>query len=312
MCLKKRKPFGVQIVGMLLAGCLAWQANSYSFDTRLDVSTRADYRSGESARYQYRLRFYPQLVFSDTNWSLNGFAVTGDEFASSYNTFGADEDHRFYLRRIYLRHETQNGKTEFGSIPPYKGRVSSTGLSKDGWITGIRQVYNRSPGTKIEWVIGQLTYLDQPNAFSHLEEINYLEFELSSQFNALWGYEFGMERMVERNFARGELRHQLADDQYVVLELVNRLDNHNSKVVLSLEGPGDIWGGDVEYFWYYSYTSRGFGARAELTEDFVDYGHAMTLELDGAFLKSDVIDWFTKLELNEGQQRFQLGLKAKL
>ena len=34
----------------------------------------------------------------------------------------------------------QMGKTELGIIPTYKGRVSSTGLSKDGWITGIRHV----------------------------------------------------------------------------------------------------------------------------------------------------------------------------
>ncbi|BDX07083.1 hypothetical protein MACH26_26040 [Planctobacterium marinum] len=291
---------------------LSFSSNAQVFNSKTDVSTRADYRSEKAPRYQYRVRFYPQLTFENSLWSLNGFAVTGDSFASSYNTFGADETHHFHFRRLYLRHQNEQGKTEIGVIPTYKGRVSSTGLSKDGWITGVRQVYQRSPDTQIEWVIGELNDAGDPDFWEGGKNLNYGEFELSSRFNAITGFELGLEHMLSNNFARGEITHKLSDAHLVSFELINRLDNHRSKVVLSLAGETHLLEENIEYFAYYSYTSDGFGERAELTEDFVDYGHAVTLEIEGQFLPEWGLDWFSKLELNEGQQRFQLGLKFKL
>ena len=301
----------LRIVSFLFV-VIGFTVKAQVFDSKIDLSSRADYRSEKSPRYQYRVRLYPQLMFQDNLWSLNGFAVTGDNFASSYNTFGADETHHFHIRRIYLRRENDHGKTEIGVIPTYKGRVSSTGLSKDGWITGVRQVYQRSRYTQIEWVFGELAHLGEPDFWEGGKSLNYAEFELSSRFNERTGFELGLEHMVSDNFARGEITHKLINEQLLSIELINRLDNHRSKLVLSLAGEFSLSNENIEYFAYYSHTSNGFGERAELTEDFVDYGHAVTLEIEGQFLPEWGLDWFSKLELNEGQQRFQLGLKFKL
>ncbi|MCC2607495.1 hypothetical protein [Planctobacterium marinum] len=280
-------------------------------NARLDFSTRADFRSDKVPRYQYRVRFYPQLSFNE-NWSVNAFAVTGDEFSSSYNTFGADENHRFYLRRFYLRHQSQYGKTELGSIPTYKGRVSSTGLSKDGWIAGIRHVRDVSAHNKVEIVVGELAHTQSPDAFHAINRIDYLEFELSARITDKLSYELGLERMLNENFLRAELRYQVAGEHIVAMELVDRTDNNHLKAVMILEGPMPIPNYQMDYFLYYSYVDASFGARAELTEDFVDFGHALTFELEGELIAQWGWDWFSKLELNEGQKRLQLGLKFKI
>lgn len=83
------------------------------------------------------------------------FAAKGNDFSSSHNTLDDGQADLFYIRRLYLRHQNANGKTEIGILPTYKGRVSSTGLSKDGRIAGLRHVANLRYG-KFEVVLGEL------------------------------------------------------------------------------------------------------------------------------------------------------------
>jgi hypothetical protein len=78
--------------------------------------------------------------------SFNAFAATRNDILSSHNTLGDGNVELFYLRRAYLRHENDQGKTEIGILATYKDRVSFTGLSKDGWIAGTRHVTNFSQG----------------------------------------------------------------------------------------------------------------------------------------------------------------------
>ena len=89
-----------------------------SFSQKLDIQVRYDNRSNRPSREQYRLRYYPSLALTST-WSVNSFIVTGDDFSSSHNTFGSDTTDYLYARRLYLRHETNAGKTELGIIPTY-------------------------------------------------------------------------------------------------------------------------------------------------------------------------------------------------
>lgn len=289
---------------------LCCSAQGQTFSSKLDVSTRFDTRHEKDPRYQYRIRWYPQISFSE-QWSWHAFAVTGDDFSSSYNTFGANQNHQFKLRRLYARHSSSLGKTEIGVIPTYKGRVSSTGLSKDGWITGIRNVTNTSGG-KFEVVIGELDNFDEPNAFKSVGDIDYFEMEFSSAINENYSFEVAFERMVDANFISGEIRYQLNQHHILALELVDRLDNNTNKLVASVEGPATFLGASAEYFFYYSYVSEEFGTRAELTEDFIDVGHAASLEIQGELVPEWGLDWFTKLEANEGTSRWQLGLKLKI
>lgn len=282
------------------------------FSSKLDISTRFDARHEKQPRYQYRVRWYPKYQFSNDKWSLNGFAVTGDEFASSHNTFNGKSSQHFHLRRLYLKHEDNSGKTELGVLPTFKGRVSSTGLSKDGWISGIRHVRNLSDKMKIEAVIGELAHIDDP-ALQSIHSLDYMELELTTQLSPQWSYEIGYERMFNASFLKGEVKFSPTNtNSEYTLELINNLDTQQNKIVLSTSQEFTLWNQPIELFSYYSYVNEQFGTRAELTEDFVDFGHAFTLEVESPLISSWSMDWFSKLEFNQGQSRFQLGVKLKI
>lgn len=116
--------FFILIANFLLLHSTLVQASE--FKQKLDVQLRADDRSNRHIRYQYRLRYYPQFVVNN-DWSLNSFVVTGDEYGSSHNTLDDGNADYLYMRRLYLRHKGDYGKTEIGVVPTYKGRVSSSG-----------------------------------------------------------------------------------------------------------------------------------------------------------------------------------------
>lgn len=289
------------LLGLILV-IMSHSALASGFSHKVDLSARFDARHDKAPRYQYRVRWYPAFAF-DSHWSLQGFVVTGDSFSSSHNTFGDRADH-IALRRLYLRYQTANGKTEIGVIPTYKGKVSSTGLSKDGWITGIRQVMALGDGDQLEWVIGELDELDNPGIQGRIDSLNYLEVEYSAKVSDAFSYELGLERILDANYLRSEVRYQPDQVEYS-LELVNRLANQRWKVVAGLT---DQWRG-IDYFAYYSYVNPEFGQRAELIEDFIDYGHSAALELEGDISSVPGLSWFNKWVLQEGTSRFQLGIK---
>lgn len=242
---------------------------------------------------------------------MNGFAVSGDEFSSSYNTIDDGESGYFHLRRLYVRHVQSFGKTEFGYIPTFKGRVSSTGLSKDGWIAGIRQVVQSDAG-EFEVVLGEMTNTEKRDPIRSVKNLDYIELEFSSAISNQFSYEASLERMLGDNFFRGEVRYHHSDDTVFALEAIDRLSEHQGKVILSVETITSLFGEPIELFGYYSYVGTGFGQRAELTEDFLSTGHGLALELEGAFPGNQFFDWFAKFEGYEGSTRFQLGIKGKL
>lgn len=298
------------LVNLMLAFCFQSKADNLQF--RLDTSARLDIRTEKQPRWQYRVRFYPQWSLS-ANLSLNAFANTGKSFASSYNTLNDDAADSFYVRRLYLRHQQGLGKTEFGIIPTYKGPVASTGLSKDGWIAGLRQVFAFGQLGKLEFVAGELDHLQTPSAFQSIDKLNYFEMEYSGAFNQQTGFELSLERMLEGNFLRTELRHTDTADHQYALEFIDRLDNNKFKVVLSFSRPLETFGNQTELFAYYSYVDSNFGPRAELTEDFLSPGHALSAELTGTFNTRIALKWFAKLEhyQRSDTSRVQFGLQYK-
>ena len=249
------------------------------------------------------------MQFNST-WSVNGFVVTGDSFGSSHNTIDDGKADDVYLRRVYLRHEGDYGKTEIGVIPTYKGRVSSSGLSKDGWIKGARHV--RSLGNdKLEIVVGQLSSLDPANALHSPEKLDYLEIEYSANINESWSYEISGERMTKANFVRTELRYAMFDKSAVFAELVARVDNSKVKTVIGLDGEFTLQDYPIEYFAHYSYVSSNFGLRAELTEDFLGTGHGFSAELSGD-IRDSKFAWFVRYDTVNSKNRILTGISWSL
>lgn len=138
-------------------------AQAAEYSQSMDMQVRLDKRSSQSSREQYRIRFYPKVSFNDS-YSVHGFVVTGNDFASSNNTFGNASNDYIYLRRLFARYQTNNTRSEFGVIPTYKGKVSSSGLSKDGFIKGARFVHENIANGQLELVIGELNNTSPKNA----------------------------------------------------------------------------------------------------------------------------------------------------
>lgn len=289
------------------------------FSAKLDASLRLDDPSTRDERYQYRVRFYPSVTFDQQkHWSLNAFAATGDNFSSSHNTLDDGSADLFYLRRLYFRHENDQGKTEIGILPTYKGRVSSTGLSKDGWIAGLRHVTNVSHG-KFEVVLGELEDTRASRALKAPEDLNYIELEYSGNLSPQTSIELSLERLLGSSFVTGEVRYQTANEMAYAAELIDKVDTNDFKFVASAEKNFHVYSQQWEVFAYYSYVSDNFGGRAALTEDFLATGHGVAIELESSlsFASSFApfvapLDWFAKFEVYAGNTRVQFGVKYGL
>ena len=305
------KPTTFCVVIIILAMCYARAslAQNDAFTQRLDLQTRVDDRSSRDVRYQYRVRHYAQYKF-DSLWSVNTFAVTGDDFGSSHNTLDDGAADYFYLRRLYLRRETDNGKTEIGIIPTYKGRVSSSGLSKDGWIKGLRQVSNLKTG-RLELVLGQLNKINAKSALDLPTNIDYFELEYSGELSDQWSFEVSAERMTQANFLRSEIRYELGMHSTLFAEVVSKVSTGQIKAVLGVEGDVSFNAYPMEYFAHYSYVSDNFGQRAELTEDFLGTGPGFSGELSGSIfpnLAVGELSWFIRYDAVEERTRLLAGL----
>ncbi|WP_289028936.1 hypothetical protein [uncultured Paraglaciecola sp.] len=286
-------------------------ANSAEFSGKLDTQIRLDERSGKDVRYQYRVRAYPSLVFGEnSDWSVNGFAVTGDSFSSSHNTFNHSVSDNLYLRRLFLRYASKDGKTELGVLPTYKGRVSSTGLSKDGWIKGLRHVQNVAHG-QFEIVFGELKNTQASSALHLAKDLNFFELEYSGNINSHFSFEVSAEHLLTDNFASGEVRYQAGIGVTYATELIHNVSSDGLKLVLSAATTVELFSQQLEVFGYYSYVSESFGARAELTEDFLATGHGLAIEVESS-LNFVPLDWFAKFEVHDDNTWAQLGIKYAL
>ena len=293
----------------LLLLCMP-SSQASDFNTKISSALRIDDRSSRDARFQYKLSVTPSFRVAQ-NWSLHGYAITGDDFSSSHNTINASTSDSFYLRRLFVRYESENTKTEVGVIPTYKGRVSSTGLSKEGWIQGIRHVVASQSG-KFEWVVGELSDTRASQALGIAEQLNFIEVEFSSSVSNDFAYELGFERILNANYARGEMRFSSQTDVSYGLEIIGNIAEQEFKYVASLTSEFKLMSLPAELFIYYSFVDDNFGQRAELTEDFLSTGHGFSAELESSIESIKQLNWFSKIELYEGNSRIQLGLKYSL
>ena len=299
------------IVGLFGCSVFSW-GNDSPYDSILtapDVSIRYDAREGQSERTQYRVRWNPYWSPANTAWSIHGFAVTGNDFSSSYNTIDSDTPQRFYLRRLFIRQTHARGKWEFGVIPPYKGRVSSTGLSKDGWIKGARGVVKLVSNDKLEMVLGELKQLNTPGRYDWPEKIDYGELEFSSTLRRGFSYEFAFEYMLDDSFLRGELRQAYSNETEIAIEAVYKLDGGDTKWVAGYAAPLTKQYGGIRFFGYYSFVPEDFGSRAELTEEFPGFDHSLVIEIEGSLTKQ--LAWFSKAEHTTHRWRAQFGLAIR-
>ncbi|MDA0978148.1 MAG: hypothetical protein O3B72_06305 [Proteobacteria bacterium] len=274
-----------------------------------DLSIRLDDTSKRALRTQYRVRYRPALHMND-QWSLHGTIATGDEFESAYNTLG-ESDQALNLRRLFLRYTDLETRVEFGVVPPVKGFASSVGLSKEGWIRGMRVVSTR-PQAQIEFVMGDLSDLSANHAFSNAWALSYLELEYSARIDERWTFELAAEEIFRDRFVRSEIRYTTGSGSIIAAEVIHNVDARDHKIVVSASRQTDWFDREIEWFTYYTYTGSGFGARADLSEDFLEIGHALATRLEGEFSTGQRLGWFVEIELYEAQTRLKAGLSIPL
>ena len=295
------------LLGLLL--CATGGQALAQFSHEADLSLRLDERSEAGFRSQYRFRFEPSYALSP-EWSVHSFVATGRSYDSAYNSIGENDD-QIHVRRLFARYSGDRARVELGVLPPYKGRVSSTGLSQEGWIKGARVVVGNEPA-QLELVVGELGSTGARNALNALEKLNYVEIEYSRQHTDRLSFELGAERMLESSFFRTEVRVAATPSTTLAAELVHNLSDESTKFALSADLTFAAGDRDVDWFTYYAYTPTGFGARAELEEDFLEFGHAVSTEISVPFARIDRLNWFAKGEVYEGQSRAILGVSLSL
>ncbi len=288
----------------LLLLLLASPGADAQFSHDSEFGMRLDSANEREPRWQYRLKFKPSYRF-DERWTVHAFFASGDDFDSAYNRINENDD-EFHVRRLFGRYETEVGRIEFGVLPPFKGRVSSTGLSKEGWIKGARGVLERKRGT-LELVLGQLDDLRARTALSAPDELNYVELEFSGRVSEQWSYELGFEHMLDDDYLRTEVRFAPQGSTAYTLEFVANLNEEARKVTLGLESTFLFATREIEWFTYYSYAPSDFGLRAELTEDFLEFGHAFAAEFSAPLKSAERVSWFINFELYEGRSRGKFG-----
>ncbi|MBT8079277.1 MAG: hypothetical protein KJO31_11930 [Gammaproteobacteria bacterium] len=271
-----------------------------------DVSLRYDDTSQNDERSQYRMRAEAGYAFGPA-LSLHTFIATGTDYSSTYNTIDENDD-EIHVRRLFLRYENDLGKLELGTIPTYKGRVSSTGLSENGWFKGLRGVLRHESGVW-EIVLGELGDRSAQRALSPAQELNLIELEYARQLTEHWSYELGFEHMLDDEFLRVELRHESGDDVVYSVEAIHNTSANAGKFVAGMERTFNLGALPIDWYIYYAYAETGFGPRAALTEDFLDFGHALANEFSGAIADTDRLSWFLKAEVYESQIRGQLGVQ---
>lgn len=286
--------------------------NPLSYYHTLDTEIRMDGRTDREEKWQYRLRYYPTVnLTSDNSWSINGLITTGDSFANTRNSFDGNS-HNLYMRRLFVRKSYDGGKTEVGILPTYKGRLSLTGLSYDGWIKGIRQVVKVDDDTAVEFVAGNLDDLDAANALDFPDEMNYYEFEYSSRVARRHHIELGLERMLSGNFTRAEYRYDLDNRHAATVEWVQRVDEAETKLTTGFTGQLPVAEYPVGYAAYYSYTSEHFGPRGTLTEDFIGTGHGFSVDCFSQISVLPNTSWFVGYDLIDATHRLQVGIRSRI
>ena len=81
---------------------------------------------------------------------------------------------------------------------------------------------------------------------------------------------------------------------------------------MGLSGSLSLYHYPLEYFSHYSHVDDDFGARAELTEDFLGTGHGVSLEVSGNLVRHHHLEWFSRIDVVDSVTRVMAGIKLSL
>lgn len=254
------------------------------------VSVRPDARFEHQRDGVSRLRTAVRADLSwqaNAQWSAHLFMASGGTYRSRwYNTYDfrsatlTDQAPEFPLRHAFVRWQGDLWRVEAGAIPPVKATASPTGLDPVGWIDGVRVVRSATAEEGLEVVVGRLGSIRTPSAvfrpmpFLQPDLVNYAEMELTHRVAPNLRVEGSFE-FLRDPYVRSEVRADF-DYQTVVVEGMANLTTE----ALSY---GAIW--EIQpirrttFAVQHAYRGEEIGLRGELSDDFVAFGHVLSLSV---------------------------------
>lgn len=261
-------------------------ATAQSFRVSIRPDARFEHQRDGVSRLRTALR-------TDLAWhanerlSVHAFFATGSTFRSRwYNTYNfrtdafASEGPKFPLRHAFVRWQHDLWRVEAGAIPPVKATASPTGLDPVGWVDGVRVVRSATVDEGLEMVVGRLGSILTPSAvyrpmpFLQPDRVNYAEIEYTRRVAPDVRMEGSFEYLHDP-YVRSEVRADF-DFQTVVVEGMANLNTE----ALSY---GAIW--EIEpltettFTVQHAYRGEEIGLRGELSDDFVAFGHVLSLSV---------------------------------
>ncbi len=307
------------LAGLLTAAPAAatpLSAASAKFDLRYDrIEGRAKERLQGAVRLGVRLD-----LAGVADVALD--ASTGETYASRWSTLhdftGGDAgSFPIFVRRLYLERRLGPARLQLGAIPPIKNIASSTGIDPDGWIDGAR--FDLEIGDSVvELVAGSLSDLETPNVFSRDHALDYFELELTQRLSRILLVEASGEWLGAGRFLRGEARFDLAPlvgrGLHASAEGVYDPRRHTGLAGATVGGEpladlGEAWRRALSLRVFYAYIDEDVGLRGAIADDFVQFGHALSLFGDGRITRDGAMGWFARYVVSE-TPRVTVGLKV--
>jgi len=291
---------------------------------RVTVESRYDNREWgrERNRLQAALRTWVALDLGKS-YSLVTHISSGSRFQSRWSTatnFDGKLEDTFMdlnVRQLYVQLEKGSWRYQFGVIPPIKNVASRTGLEPSGWVDGARVVYKQKPTLSIETVVGGISRLNEPNAFTRKKTANFAELEINYDLSEAVGIDASTEVLEKNAYQRLEFNYDKGSRFPVILaEGMYNVTNGTWATGISAQQDFNEFikgrtNSGLRVRLFYAYIDEQIGLRGTLSDDFYAYGHSFTIETEGPLWRKAQLNWFAR-QIFMSPSRTSIGLRSNI
>lgn len=317
------KKYGLLSLLILLLSAAASNAQKVS-SMRMTVESRYDNLDWgkQRNRLQAAIRTWVNMDLGNS-FSLVTHVSSGSRFQSRWSTatnFDGKLDTEFmdlYVRQLYLQLDKGKWRYQLGVIPPIKNVASRTGLEPSGWVDGARMVFKPQSNLSIETVIGGISRLNEPNAFTRKKTANFAELEINYDMNEALGVDASTEVLDQNAYQRLEFNYDKGRQfPSLLVEGMYNVTNHTWATGLSAQQDFNEFiqgrtNSGVRLRLFYAYVDENIGLRGTLSDDFYAYGHSFTVEAEGPLWRKAQLNWFAR-QIFMSPSRTSIGIRSNV
>lgn len=304
-----------------------------------DVSSRVISKdSQEVQQNKVVLKFQKNF---DNGWVLVGVGQNGGSYSGDYDTMynsGNKDDEfdqakdlvdNFSFRKLYVKKKIANpicedcdAEIQAGALETEPGMASVTGLSKAGWVDGVR-LKAETPYGEVTVTAGSIGDLEETNFYSRDYENEYLEVKITKQVFENLVAEFGGERYDGDTYYKiaGDYSLELAADQVIsiIAETLVNTDDDTEMSSIGIRGDfikmltGESSGLSFEL--RDNHMDAGMSSRAsQMTNEFsASEGHSGSFTVKGKIKGNQKLQWYVRVRHNydTNENRYETGIDYK-